>query len=88
MPFRQGRQTRLPANLSYRRAAAGAWPAVEPLAQRSKLHGHHHDREAGNEGSDRGECGNVTKKVSHRRLLCSLCLYFVLFLYAGQQENK
>jgi hypothetical protein len=39
----------------------------------ARLHGNHQHRQRGDEGCDGRESGNITKKVSHRCLPCSLC---------------
>jgi hypothetical protein len=52
------------------------------------LHRHHDHRQRGDEGCDGCECGNITKKVGHRCLPCSLCFLFVLFSSESQQKNK
>ncbi len=60
---------------------------AKSLKDKAFLHDQHDHRKAGNKGRDGSECGNITKKVSHRRLPCSL-VFLICSLFVRESTRE
>jgi hypothetical protein len=67
-------------------------PEIKPMKQAGRpaagLHGEHQDADAGNEGHDGGESGNIAKNFGHLHFPFPLCFYFVPYLFSRQEKER